>query len=236
MYKKIKNFKKEFKAKKKFCSSSRLPFFEIAAKYLPKDPKSLVVDIGCGHGLFSNHFGLDKKYERLYLLDGNKETVKNIKGCIFYKAPDVLPFERETVDFIHCSHMIEHLYPEQFIKFLKEADRVLAIGGVFVVSSPMLWPRFYEDVSHIRPYDPKIFSQYLGNNKSDVCADDTYGRISDKYEIVELAYRYKVYPDESFGSKYFLIELILKLWRRFLLALGFRKFVKNGYTIVLKKH
>jgi len=49
-----------------------------------------------------------------------------------------LPFEDCTIDYLYCSHMLEHLYREDSKIFLKHAFRVLKNKGVFRVSVPDL--------------------------------------------------------------------------------------------------
>lgn len=79
------------------------------------------------------------------------------KYTILYKAPNRLPFEKSSVDYIFCSHLIEHLYYNEFYQLLKEIDRVLKKNGIFVVISPLLGKKFYNNLSHIKPYNPGIF-------------------------------------------------------------------------------
>ncbi len=99
--------------KKEYLTKKRFPFFKLAGKYLPINNESIVVDIGAGDGLFADYLHLKKKYDNLYLLDGNRLAVdklkKKFKNVILYNARDSLPFEVNSVDILHCGTLIEHL-------------------------------------------------------------------------------------------------------------------------------
>ena len=125
----------------------REPYFDIAAKYLPKDIGAIVVDIGAGNGYFADYLHLKEKYKNIYLLDGNKDTIqelrnKKYKKATYYVAPSRLPFKKDEVEFIHCSHFIEHLLPDELYIFLREINRIIKPGGILVISTPMLWGGF----------------------------------------------------------------------------------------------
>jgi SAM-dependent methyltransferase len=220
---------------KKYSSSGREAFYQIAKNYLPEDEKSVVIDIGAGDGDFADYV-LIKRFSGYCLLDGNGETVNKLKerysSVVEYKAPEKMPFGNSSVDFIHCSHLVEHLNPEQLYLFLLEVDRVLKDQGIFVISTPMLWDRFYNDLSHIKPYNSTVFEKYLckrGENYSNQ-------NISKSYLVLEKQYRYK---KESIGKDIFseiiFVDILLKLIFVILNKFKIRKYLKNGYTLVLKK-
>ncbi len=122
-------WKKSYQARKRFTNFWRISFYKIAVKYLPADNELVIIDIGAGSGQFEESFQIIKKYKNLYLLDGNEETIKGLKSkyenAILYKAPEKLPFDNSSVDYIFCSHLMEHLYFDQLFNLLKEIDRVL---------------------------------------------------------------------------------------------------------------
>lgn len=233
---KLKIWRRLHQSRKNSLVQNRLPFFKITEKYLPSNEESIVVDIGSGEGNFANYLNLSARYKNLYLLDGSALTIDKInskfKNAILYKAPQKLPFGNSTVTYIHCSHLIEHLTSNELYQFLVEINRVLAGDGIFVVSSPMLWKGFYDDLSHVRPYNPEVLINYLCKESKNRSAEV----ISEEYSILELAYRYYILEfDEGWGSHNFLIDSIIQVLKNLLSILSIRKYSRNGYTLVLKK-
>lgn len=238
---KNKNFIQKIKKRQKYSTNKRQPFYDLAGEYLPKDNNGVVVDIGSGYGFFADYLNLRDKYKNVFLLDADPEVSQKIKNFVVYKAPERLPFNDKSVDFIHCSHLVEHLNTEQFFIFLKEMDRTLAKNGVLVISAPLLDYRFYEGLAHIRPYGPEGIINYMckesekGEKKTIAGADG--GVVSNKYIVKDLVYRYaKDLSDSEWGSKYLLMSIFMKIIRKMTSLLGFYKYTKNGYTLILEKH
>ncbi|MDD5589696.1 MAG: class I SAM-dependent methyltransferase [Candidatus Portnoybacteria bacterium] len=231
----IRNWRKSHILKGEYLSSKREPFFDLASKYLPKGDE-LVVDIGAGDGGFARFLKAQSKCPNLFLLDGNKETVENLSknhgNAILYNASGPLPFPDASIYFMHCSHILEHLTPGGLHGFLREIDRVLASGGILAISAPLLWPGFYEDLSHIKPYNPQAFIDYFcsgGNNL-------TFSPISKDYQVEKLVYRYRAGSfDEGWDSKFFFASLFLKIIKTLAEKTGFYKTIKNGFTLILRK-
>jgi ubiquinone/menaquinone biosynthesis C-methylase UbiE len=195
-----------------------------------------VVDIGAGDGSFARSQNLALRYKNLYLLDHNTESVAALKKefpkAEVYNVPEKLPFDDRTVSFIHLSHIVEHLEPWQLYTFLGECDRVLIDGGFLVISAPLLWDRFYEDLSHVRPYAPTVFVNYLCSKRANANAK----AISDSYQVQELVYRFRAAPaEDGWGSRFFIIDAALRVFRVIISAFGFRRYMRNGFTLVLKK-
>ena len=143
-----------------------------------------------------------------------------------------MPFEDESVAYIHCSHLIEHLTSSQLYDLLVEFDRVLRHGGYLIISTPLLWDEFYSDLSHKRPYNPFVFLGYLRG----LGGDRTRERISDRYREIELVYRYQPKPaGEEIGSENPVIDFLINIINNLGYALGIRRYVRNGYTLVLQK-
>ena len=90
-------------------------------KFLEK--KEFIYEIGCGAG-FSKDF---IKNKNLVLTDFDKyEWVDKRVDAMN------LPFEKNTIDALICSHMIHHLYNPY--KFLKSAIACLRSGGLIIIS------------------------------------------------------------------------------------------------------
>lgn len=228
---------RQTKRENKYITKKRQPFFKLAAKYLPLDKDSILVDIGAGDGLFAKYLHLKEKYDKLYLLDGNQVAVdklkKTYKNTRLYRAPDELPFEDSSVDFIHCSHLIEHLYFQDLYQFFKEVDRVLCKYGIFVVSTPLLTDKFYRDLSHVKPYYPRIFVKYF----CDKSVNRSASTISQVYSILDFVFRYQPYDikELEWESSIKKVNFIVQGIKRLFSILRIRKYIKTGYTIVLMK-
>jgi SAM-dependent methyltransferase len=145
-----------------------------------------------------------------------------------------LPYEDSFFDMIHASHVVEHLMPETLYEFLKECDRCLKVGGFLVISAPLLSDIFYDDLSHIKPYQPAVFKKYLARKNA---PNYTRPPISQKYEVREEVYRFIEVPFDEyrFFIKSRLINALYHRWQRFCYKIGFRRYVKNGFTLILQK-
>lgn len=221
--------------KRKYLTLERAPFFEIGASYVKN--KGVVLDIGSGEGDFFLHLknrGIDT--EHVYLLDGNEATVKsNLQltgNSKLYLAPQELPFENGAVDLVHMSHLIDNLGGGDLYNFLVEVDRVIKPGGFLVISTPLLWPNFYDDLSHTRPYNPYVFYKYFVRQ----ARNNRFGSISGDYSIEKIVYRYHELPlDEGWSSTIPALDILFISFRRILRKLSIKRLRKNGYTLVLKK-
>lgn len=148
-----------------------------------------------------------------------------------------LPFESGFFNLIHASHIVEHLPPDELYEFLKEVDRCLTPGGVFVISAPLLWSEFYADLSHLKPYNPKVFVKYLCDASGE---NLTRPKISSDFSVERLVY---IYVDKSrfdgylsvYNIRLHLLNVVLRKVSKFKQILGFRNIERNGFTLVLKK-
>ena len=218
-----------------YCTHHREPFYDIARKYLPDKKEKVIVDIGAGSGNFAKYIRDNGHSGEIFLLDANKETVKDLKkdfpNVIRYKAPTRLPFGNASVSFVHCSHLIEHLNPGEVYVLLREIDRIIEKGGTFVVSAPLLWSGFYHDMSHVRPYHPNIFVHYFTQSSR----QHSFETISNEYVVRQLVYRYVAEKEEFLGSKWVMVDFFVRIARKILKFCGINKYTKSGYTIVLQK-
>ena len=237
-YIKTKSFTNKLKKQKlgkkfhnRYVTTNREPFFDIAKRYVEKDSK--ILDIGCGDGGFAKY--IDRP--DTYMIDGNEDSINAIKSdfknAICAKLP-ILPYEDNFFDLIHTSHVVEHLEPQELYDLLKEVDRCLKPEGHLVISAPLLWSKFYNDLSHIKPYNPQVFRIYLCSNTD---TRRTRTVISDSYIQIDEIYRYNILPYEEseFIPKHKYLSRILFFINRFKYFIGIRKIEKSGYTIVLRK-
>lgn len=179
-----------------------------------------ILDIGCGNG---NFIKLDPK--RIIGLDSNKESLlvcKRKKFKVFYGNATSLPFNSKVFEGVHCSHIIEHLYPDKAYKMLQEIARVLKENGVLVLSSPLLWEGFYNNFTHIKPYNPESILRYL----VDEGEEKTFCEIKDRFMKIDLYWRFRLLKlPTRFGY----------LLSNFLYQFGVHTLLKDAYTLVVKK-
>jgi len=239
MFTKLRRYIENRKQDREYATLARKPFIELAGRYLPSDDSATIVDLGCGDAEFAERLALRLKHQGLYLLDGNAATVNNLKGkyqnVVLYRAPGRMPFEEGTVDFLHCSHMIEHLYHEDLYELMVEIDRVLKPGGIFVVSSPLMWLYFYDDLSHVKPYSPNVFIKYMLDGSKDQMSQCI---VSSGYKVLECKYRMDRMPlhvGSGFSSEYLPIDVMIQSAKWVLNRMGMSFLVRTGYTLVLKK-
>lgn len=238
---KYKIWKEYFKEKTNNIQEDPHCFYDLEGNYLPKDKKAVIIDVGCGKTcLFENYHNLWKEYKNLILLEINVDTIVKIiaehKDCniIQYEAPNTIPLENESVDFIYCSHMIEHLPFMDVYKLLKEFDKILKPNGILVIRSPMAWFGFYDTFDHIKPYPPSTFIQYLCGLET---GSFSYKPISIYYKIKEITYRYSSFSSfqDKLGSSIKIIDFLIQGTYSFMRKLGFKRYKQTGYTVILKK-
>jgi SAM-dependent methyltransferase len=220
----------ESKHSTQFATHERKPFLYITRSYL--NDRKRILDIGAGKGSFIQFLGRND----IYALDGNMVAVENLKkltrNVVQAILPDI-PFTDNSFDSVHASHILEHLYPEDFFNTLKEINRVLKVGGVFVISSPLLWDGFYKDISHIKPYHPEIFEKYLcAEREASSMAKSQIGG----YLIRDLIYRYQLKELKPIIIRHFhLFNFLSLLFVKLLKKVGIGYPHKTGYTIILEK-
>lgn len=110
------------------------------------------VNIACGSNALSDWVNLDFSYNiwlskhpllktflfKIGLLD---ESQFKTHWPAFIKRWDVrkgLPFSNNSVDFIYCSHFIEHVERGEAIEILRECHRALKVGGIVRLVVPDL--------------------------------------------------------------------------------------------------
>ena len=218
-------YKKFIPLYRKLSFDQKKQYDKIALKYMSSCKK--IVDVGCGTGRFiSNYPSIIKG------IDQNQESVETClkKGYDVVKA-DVtkLPFEDNSFDGVHCSHVIEHLQPKEAYKLLSELLRVLKKDGILVIRTPILYNGFYDDFTHVKPYHPKALLHYLTTyEKSE---QTTLTPIKGKFKVLKLKYRKAPLFLGILDTHLFFIFPLFNLLYRF----GISSLKKTGYMIILKK-
>jgi ubiquinone/menaquinone biosynthesis C-methylase UbiE len=144
-----------------------------------------ILDVGSGTGEF-----IRLAPRRIIGIDTNRQRQAQVK----FGSATAIPYPKNSFDGLHCSHVIEHLEPKQVYRFFKEASRVLEPGGILVISSPMLWSGFYDNLTHIKPYPPRAITRYL----METAPDTTYPLIKAKFKLVALRWRYRYFTKTGY--------------------------------------
>ena len=109
-------------------------------KYIPREKEITVVDLGCGNGAIisemikinedAEYIGLDASQKAI------KEAEKNVPSEKFEVIWDggCFPLLSESVDFIFCSEVIEHM--NDIGNAFREMSRVLKKGGKVLITTP----------------------------------------------------------------------------------------------------
>lgn len=209
---------------KKIRYNQKESWDNIALKYM-SESKS-ILDIGCGEGRF-----IEKDSKRIIGIDRNENSIDiclnkglNVQVGIVTE----LPFKNQSFDAVHCSHVIEHLYPDEAHKLLSEMNRVLKTGGIFCIRTPLLYSHFYDDFSHIKPYNPEAILHYIQIKDR---GQNTLQRIDGKYEKIKLKYRNRQLFKSISNTSFKRFEFFFNLFYRF----GIGSLKKTGYMLVLRK-
>lgn len=129
-----------------------------------------VLDIGCNKGAFLEllrennipYIGID--------IDPNMVSYCKSKGFNNVYLADAITFLKDKhccYGGIFCSHVIEHMGPEEAILFIKMCHNALKPGGrlVIITPNPRNWQvishTFWLDTTHVRPYPLLLLEKIL---------------------------------------------------------------------------
>jgi len=197
---------------------------KVAFSYLKNCER--ILDIGCGIGIF-----ISQNPDKIIGLDHNQESVsicRNHKYNVVQGKATDLPFPDSSFDGLHCSHLIEHLFPEEAHKLLFEMNRVLRKGGRICIRAPLLHPEFYYNLTHIKPYYPQAILHYLKTSKK---YKRTLSDIDGVYKIVKLKYRRAKLFTGLINRQMWFLTTFANLINK----LGINSLRKNGYMLILEK-
>lgn len=88
------------------------------------EPEGLYLHLGCGANYIPGMINID----------GN--AMRKIDLWLDFRNP--LPFADASAEFIYCSHTLEHLFPDDALKLLREMRRVLKPQGVARLAVPSM--------------------------------------------------------------------------------------------------
>lgn len=117
------------------------------------------LDLGCGEGEFLKY---DK--EHMEGLDPNARAIERLKRegyKVTCGSATAMAYTDREFDVVHCHNVIEHMDIETAYAMLKESARVLADGGLLVLSSEVVTKKFWHTFGHVKPYPPEAVIKLL---------------------------------------------------------------------------
>jgi len=126
-----------------------------------------ILDVGCGYGqkmqwLTEAGFNVTGVDINLHLVEAVQRTGLECMTVAELKT------RRDRFDVLLMSHIIEHFAPHDLLHFLDEHLDRLKIGGHLIIATPMMWPRFFNDFDHVRPYHPGSILSVFGSDATQV--------------------------------------------------------------------
>lgn len=133
-----------------------------------------VCDLGCNMGActlllldfaekIDSIYGFDLNYEALKVAFETANKISPKKQVNFVAANILeLPVNAEMFDFLMSFHTLEHIYPEDASKFVRESLRVLKPGGHMLISIP--YEKAYPDPAHVAFYNVESLTKIFEEN------------------------------------------------------------------------
>lgn len=144
------------------------PFFSKVREFIDLQDGAKILDVGCGLGYFLNW--ISKDGVRGVGVDVDFDVLKKARNLyprlVFYnESATSLHFDDESFDRIVLLNVIEHIEPKMHKVVLKEIRRVLADGGVFIISTvnkDSVFKRlFINDPTHVKEYGYGEFLSFV---------------------------------------------------------------------------
>jgi 2-polyprenyl-3-methyl-5-hydroxy-6-metoxy-1,4-benzoquinol methylase len=165
---------------------SRAPEFrKIIKEHFPVDRSVKVLDLGCGHGAFIYFLG-EAGYANVVGVDRSPEQVAYAKrlGIDEVHEADLWETLRDSLDasydVVITWDVIEHFSKEELLLLVGEVQRILRVGGQWVIhipngESPFAGRIRYGDFTHETAFTRISISQllYISGFSEVVCQEDT---------------------------------------------------------------
>lgn len=125
------------------------------------------LDLGCGTRKKEGFLGADS------------HPFEGVDVCVNL-GTDPWPWDHNSVEEAHCSHLVEHLKPGERIHFVNELHRVLVPGGKASIITPHFASiRAYGDLTHEWPPVVSFWYLYLNTEWRKVNAPHNTGYTCD---------------------------------------------------------
>jgi ubiquinone/menaquinone biosynthesis C-methylase UbiE len=141
-----------FRAGPGFLLVSGIPFdreYEIITQAAKLKGDEILLDLGCGSGIYSRPFsrrlnggivvGLDLSLPMLYYASSRARVEKIDNLLLIHGNAFDLPFTDNEFDAVICGATIHHFSISDLLRVIKEVRRVLKPGGRFMAASLRNW-------------------------------------------------------------------------------------------------
>lgn len=118
-----------------------------------------VLDVGCGEGEF-----LQRDPVHIEGVEPNEDAVKRLtaRGLkVTQGGLPHLPFPDASFEVVHSRNVIEHLDIPTAYSLVREGARLLTPGGLLIIASETVTPRFWDTFGHVKPYPPKAILKLM---------------------------------------------------------------------------
>ena len=129
---------------------NRVEEYEHALKFISECRD--ILDVACGTGTF-----LEAWEHKGKGIDINPENVAYCRerGLDVVEGSALeLPFDDNSFDGVHCSHLMQVFMPDQGAQLMRELCRVVKNDGVVVITTLNWFTRFFRHPENARPYPP----------------------------------------------------------------------------------
>jgi 2-polyprenyl-3-methyl-5-hydroxy-6-metoxy-1,4-benzoquinol methylase len=130
-------------------------------------PDQKVLDVACGYGrkmkwLREDGVNVEGVDINPHLVDSARES-----GFVAHTL-DEFNRSSEQYDAMLMAHIVEHFSPADLLEFMDGYLDRLKVGGHLVISTPLMWPNFYNDFDHTKPFYPTAFIMVFSQPVSQV--------------------------------------------------------------------
>ena len=130
-------------------------YYSALTKMDLKGSAHVILDAGCGRGDLIKLLSREYSNSKIIGIDYSKDSVKIAKETlrdeqnieILHADITFIPIKSNSVDYIFCLDIVEHLYPEQLNKAVKEMRRILKTGGKILIHTFPI--KYMNEVSRI---------------------------------------------------------------------------------------
>ncbi len=196
-----------------------------------------VCDIGCGNGIFTGDLKQKVKCN-LIGIDSNKYALEQASKLDFDKliqlddfTKDILPIDNESVDFVICKDVLEHLIDPEFLT--KEISRILKSNGYLLVHVPNHFP-IWGRLKFLFTNNIDTFSYFPDSERYDF-PHIRFFTLHGMKKLLKISGFNNVENLSFFFAQPPLLHRIMPIWLRKLLAKVSTDNFSEGITILAKK-